>query len=227
MWILSVAACKLRGLSLPSRWPHAQTIEGGVFSSVTATYCKNILHNDLQGSVWEMEELLVFSDDLEELHFYGDAWIAWVNLQSSWAVASITEPFGLRQGLPSSVPCKNVMAIFKKKITKPKQVFFIPLCCFLILYQKNPAKWRGSRWWNTLIKYIFWSLGLFRILLQWLEKVTINYLDKSVLLSAPSPADCWLTGIGPRRRTVLWQMRLSLAGTRDVGSFPCFPVYSV
>lgn len=125
-------------------------------------------------------------DDLEELHFYGDAWIAWVNPQGSWAVASITEPFGLSQGVPSSVTCRNVMAIFFFF----KQVFFIPLCCFLILYQENPAKWRGSRWWNTLIKYIFWSLGLFRILLQWLEKVTINYLDKSVLLSAPSPADC-------------------------------------
>lgn len=176
-----------------------------------------------------MRELLAFSDDFEELHFYGDAWIAWVNPQRSRAVASITEPFGLRQGVPSSVPCRNVMAIFKKTTTttKPKQVFFIPLCCFLISYQKNPAKWRGSRWWNTLIKYIFWSLGLFRILLQWLEKVTINYLDKSVLLSAPSPADCWPTGIGPRRRTVLWQMRLSLAGTLDVGSFHSVPIYSV
>lgn len=45
-----------------------------------------------------MGELMVFLDDLEELHFYGDAWIAWVNPRSSWAVASITEPFGLSWG---------------------------------------------------------------------------------------------------------------------------------
>lgn len=81
-------------------------------------------------------------------------------------------------------------------------VFFISLCSFLILYQEilpNEGEADGGILW---LKYIFWSLGLFRILLQWLEKVTINYLDKSVLLSASSPADCEPTGIVPRRRTV-------------------------
>lgn len=174
-----------------------------------AVICKN-------GSLWFMKELLVFSDDLIA-SFYDHACIAWVNPQSnsdgslSYRTVWVEARGSLKGPLQK---CAGNLFFFLTG------VFFIPLCYFLILYQKNAAKCRGNRWQNTLIKVYFWSLGLFRISLQWLEKVTINYLDKSVLPSASSPADCQLTGIAPRRRTVQLIDVSSLAGTLGIESFP-------
>lgn len=64
--------------------------------------CKNIWSTDLQELFIVMDErALGVSRWFRGIaSFYDDAWIAWVSPESNWAVASITEPFALRQGLP-------------------------------------------------------------------------------------------------------------------------------
>lgn len=52
----------------------------------------------------------MFSDDLRDLHLF----MTMLELipRGTETIASITEQFGLKQGLPYRVPCRNAMASF-------------------------------------------------------------------------------------------------------------------